>query len=119
MTHVRPSHEDRFVTPKRGLSYVIVAGAGIALLATGGALPTIGGIVVGAAIGAAVDVVEFHWWDYDPARKRRLLQGVLALVVAFLFANLLLWSLQFASAADVSSGFLGLPVGHAVTHRTL
>lgn len=119
MSSVTPTHERPAVSIKRGASYAIVAGAGVALLVTGGALPTVAGLVVGAGIGAVVDVLEFDWWDYNPDRGRRFVQGVVGTLLALGFAAGLVSVAEYASAADVASGLIGLAVGHAAAHHRL
>lgn len=119
MSSITPTPERPAVTIKRGASYVIVAGAGVALLAAGGALPTVAGLVVGAVIGAIVDILEFDWWDYNPDRWRRFVQGVVVTLLALGFAAGLVGVAEYASAADVASGLIGLAVGHAAAHHHL
>lgn len=118
MSHATPGHENRSVTIKRWLSYAVVSCAGVGLSIMGSALPTMGGVIVGAVIGIAVHVVEFHWWEYDPTPSRRFAQGTVAIAGVIVSAGTLVWLVQFASAADIATGFVGLAVGHALAHRT-
>ena len=90
------------------LAALLVMAGGLALVAVG-SNGGLFGLVVGAVLGLAV-VAASGWWAFTTRRvwKRRLNVAVAALVVAYLFLDLLVVGLQGAvGVAVLATGLLG------------